>query len=473
MEFMILPEDIQIKICAYSGAHELKKLMQTCNYMNHLISTNKKLMAKCCFVWHPKQEKDVIENSNRKYQKVRMNLAYKESRDICTVDLYQKFAPTLEDIEIRCDKFKASEIQLMLSHMQPSNMVQKARFKLVTYKRDVPFTQENIIAIESLKELTFDHSDCRILKHFIGMKLEKFGYSIYVSCGEHVSSVTSFLKTQHVLKHMSLNAGAIPNIFRKDVSEVFPFQLETLELKVNKLTEIQSANLNKFLKKQAKSLKSLNVIIQGGTFQSVITMLDRVLVPYIEVEFHHFNFDDEFMVGTLFNVTHLVIDTKEVPKEENLLALYLMKNVKELTLTDLEFNLDFFDALKSFKQLKKINFNQVTLKAFGQMPSVAEMHFDNMSFMHITNIVRFNKQISALNVGGQESIDAPYLKLILKRYKHIKQMNLSNVWIVEKDVLDGIFKYIGYVIVVLPKYLKKSVYVKNLPEAVARNLKYA
>lgn len=473
MELLNLPEHILIKICGYSDVPDLKNLMLTCTYLDDLISINKKLMAKFCFKWSPVQQKSILQNSVRKFRKVRMNLDYNASKEMSSImDLYDVYASTLEEVDIRFDKLKASDLNQMIKYLAPSNKVKIIRFKLVNYKRDVPFTADSIRAIESLKELNFTHSDCRILKYFQAMKLTTFEYSIYKPCEEHVTSLTSFLTTQRYLETLILSAGAIPNVFREDVSEIFSFNLQELKLFVNNLTEIQSANLNRFLRKQGGSMKSLKVIVQGGDFQSVVTMLDRVYAKYIEVKFHSFNFSNEFIIGNMNNVTHLVIDTKEYPKRSNMLALYLARNLAELTLINVEFNFPMFEALKYFPKLKKLNFIQGTMATFGTISSVTEMSFDNYNFMHIANVVRLNKQLTTLHVGGEEHIDAPYLKLILNRYKHVRTIDFSDTWVVDRICLDALFKYIGDVNIVLPKYLKTSGYMSSVPQFLVRNVTY-
>ena len=170
----------------------------------------------------------------------------------------------------------------------------------------------------------------------------------------------------------------------------------------------------------------------------------------------------------------------QIPKGTK--ALFMFGHILSSTLLLTPKNL--LNSLSTLKLQKKeigkiklfftaISLKSKILKAFGEMSSVTEMYFESMDFMHITNFVKFNKQMVILHVAGGRHIDAAYLKLILKRYTHVKQMDFSKAWIVDRIVVDAIVKYIGDVSVVLPKYLKKSEYVRNLPPAAVRNIKFA
>lgn len=424
MELLNLPEHILVKICDYSAVKELGVLMSTCQRLNQLVSNSKKLTDKFNFTWSNEQSRNVVKNSIRHYKRATVDMSgevYRRS----SVALFNKFSSSLESFEMNYNFIVDADLQLMLNHLAPSNMVKVAKFNKIFLEPQVLFNSEEVVKIPSLKELYMENSDCKFLQYFQGMQVTIFSFTTSLRCITHVDAVTQFLASQKCLKSLVLNAGSIANVFKEDVADKCNFQLEKLEVSTINLKEVEAINLNKFLKKQEKTLQSLKVVIEEvSSLQIIATMLKGINVPDLRLELDDFIFGDDFIIGNFGNVTNLLLKPTEVPTAENILALGLFKNLVELTLIETEFNRPMYNILKDLPKLRKIRFNTVHFKTFGVLPQVTEMEiFEPEKMQHAKIYLRINKQLVEVKNAGREYVRTEYMMAMLKNFLVIQRLD--------------------------------------------------
>ena len=425
IEFLDLPEHMLINICEHLPMKDLKALMQSSSYINNLVCNTKKLMGRLCISWGNINSEFVIAKSTREYKAVKVFL--RQANKVHIVSLFQKFAPSLEKVELTTSHIDARIFQRMLNHLAKTNVVKFVKIKSVNLHPHHTFANSEFSKITSLKELILINSDCRFLHHFKNMELKTFTYSNTRVCHKHVDAPKNFLATQPHLENLKLCSAIVPDTFNKDVSKVFSFKLLKLEISLQYMVEMEARNLNLFLQTQDKSLQYLKINVEVGSLQPISTMLKKIQVPHVVLILNSFIFTDEYLISDLACVTHLVLNTNDEVYQVSVLERKVFPNITELTLSATEVSKEQAAALFQFTKLKRINFVNAPLKAVATYPSITEVSFVNENFQHIHLFLKLNRQVTFLKVAGQQNIHDGYLLTILRRYKNIKHMDFSGV----------------------------------------------
>ena len=464
---LTFPEHIWIKIFEYSEVSDLNSLTQSCLYFNNLISAEKCIMSKFCFKWRINQRRSIIKKSIKQYQHVSIDLTgdyYRKS----TVALFEKFAPTLESFTIINNGIYARDIFVMLQHLAKRNIIKKAKFVSVFLRQPkIQFTLEDTVKVSSLKELHVEDSDCRILGHFLGTQVTRFTFYLRNAC--NLQGIKDFLKTQKNLEFIKLDAPTVREIFRTDHSASFDFKLQEVELNISHVTRNQANHINNLLKKQP-GLKSVKIVIEElCNLLVVVAMLRDINIDMISLQFHNYHlFYNDFPVGDLLNVTHIVININKAT-HRSIMALYRLSNVTELILNEAVLNFALYDALKEMKKMTKVVFKKTQIVAFCPLPQVKEMVFHAQGFKEIAKFLKVNDQLEKVRICGDAPVHAGYLIVILRKCKHVKHLDISKLQLVDDIFLASIAKYGGDLsTLILPMKYKVKEYSLTLPTTLAK-----
>lgn len=423
MNLLDFPEHILIRIFKHSEIKELRELMMTCVYFNLLISTNKNVMAKLCFRWKKEQDPQVVTQSIKRYQSVRMNV-WGNSDRIDSFDMFEKFASTLTRFELHIGIVNAQDIQLMLTYLAFNNKIKMAFFNCIDIDND-ELNREDVLAISSLKELHLRNSDCRILVHFSKMQLTHFTFNIALRCADNPNAITDFLKTQNSLENLAFSSGLIPYMFSSDVSKTVNFKLTMLNVRIRTMSDSHARNFNFFLKKQAANMKTLQITVeQLNSLQTLAIILDGVHINNITITFEQWVFENFLEYGNLNTVTHISILIPGVPTEENMLALSLFKNLTSLSVYQVEFNEFLFSVLEKMPKLINLQFINCKLRHIAKLPQVTEMYFNNMHPRQSANFLRMNQQVKKWHISGQHFVTTESYRQIVYR-KFLNAMHID------------------------------------------------
>ena len=240
------------------------------------------------------------------------------------------------------------------------------------------------------------------------------------------TSVANFLKNRPSLKFLKLSCNIAHCFFSDDIAGISGINLEGLKLSVHALTQNTAKNINVFLKSQSKSLKSLELVVYDHN-DLLASIFKDVYIESIIFKYNALEFSMSVFLEGFDNLTHLVIDTKDTPTARNAVGQRYFKNIKELTLIDVQIDQMLLDALKKLPTLKKVNFKNTSPKDFVTLPHVTEMTFHNQKFEHVTFFLNANRQVVTLKVSGDELVPAGYLMIILRTFKNLKHIDLSDV----------------------------------------------
>lgn len=467
MEILKLPEHVLIKICEFAGVDELKMLMESCRFFNHLISTDKSVMSKFQFKWNITQKRNVYKRSIKEYQHVKLDLFgdfYRRS----TVTLFKKFAHTLESFTIQRNGIHTGDIHSLLMQLAPNNKIKQANFSFVFFREchTNDYLKQKPIVVNSLEELFVEKSDCRILRFFHGTQISRFTFYARLDRNKH--EFIDFLKTQKRLKYLNLDAGSVYDLFMTNVAENLEFKLEELEFRIRGLTSIQATNCNAFLKKQAATTKSLKIDVGAIDSLWVIdTMLNNVKIKKICLQVSTFTlFGNEQVMVDILNITHLVLNVKTPATHSSISNLSHLKNVKELTLIEVCFNYSLLDALKELTKLTKVTMKKSQQYVYAPLPQVTEMTFHAENFKDVCNFLKVNRSIVKVKVCGDREVHVGYLGIMFRQCPHVRHFDFSKLKETDDTLLVTIARFgrdMGTL--VFPKKYRKKEFDWCLPQS--------
>lgn len=461
IHFLNLQEHLLIIICEHLPLKDLKSLMLASRYLNHLVCNTQKLMARISISWNSNMDHLLIVRSNRKYKSLKLDLS--EANMGTSLFLFRTFAPSLEEVEVYNKYVIGSDFLRLLTHLADSSKVKVFTISNIILQPQFKYSIENFVVIQSLEELIFKNSDCRLLEHFKGMQLKSFTYDNSNICFSHLEAPGSFLESQRNLKHLKLSFGMIRETFNKDMSKKFLFKLQELEMSLEYMTDKEARNINLFLREQEATLKSLKVFIIAGNLHAVAIMLKNVNVRNIYLELKSFILNEGFVIENLASVAHLVLNTNNAENQLSVMQLKTFPNVTELTLCRHEIKAPHMDALiNNFPKLTKLNFVNAHASAVETIKTLTEVTFHNVDFKFVHVFLKLNRKVTSLKVSGYQLVHDGYLMVILRRYKNVKHIDFSGIemWYPTDYICTKTLSYNAKDLtsIVLPRSMKKNNY---------------
>lgn len=471
MNLLKIPESVLTDIFEYTNEKDLLNLMNTCMYFNSLVARSRKLMKKIKFYWiNDHETRNIIHHSERKYQNLSLDLKGKYRRSVTKP--FKKFASTLENFEISNNLVKSRDFLKILNYLSTENKVKSAKLNYLHFYDSK--VADELVTLSSLQELEMNSADCRIIHHFRGAQLTKFTFLISRQCYEHIDACTNFLKTQKSLEFLALNSGVIRDVFKIDVSDIFEFRLKDFEFAVDSVTTTIAENINKFILKQGKNLRSVKMIVEEIKSLHILSIIIKnVSSEIIMMDFENLIFTEDDMRGDFTKMTNLILNSPDVPTAENVFNIKSFRNLIEVEFYEMIHNQALLDAFKDLQKLKKVKFMEPLSFVAAALPHVTDFEFSFTPLKDIVKFLKLNKQIVSLKVSGEHYIFATQLKTILLECKSLKNINFSGCDRIDRACIDIISKFGGDVTkVLLPGHMRLKRNAKRQAETVA-NIKFS
>ena len=454
MDLLNLPEHILIKVCNKLRLKDLLKLTRTCHHFNELVANTNDLVKRITFTISISDDQRFALESIRRYQNIFMKLEenfYRKSQSL----LLLKFSPFLQELKVDGNFTNTIDVDLLLSSLKSSNTIKVIKFYRACCNGLVPNQNYDTFNISSLQELHIIQADCRLVNCFQQMQLKKVVLSINDSYPMNVDILFRFLASQTSLKHIHLNAESSSIIFNSNIAKDFDFCLEEIKLFLCYITSDQAKHLNKFLRKQEKSLKSVEVEVEKfHSPQNIATVLHLVEVKKVSLNFFNLVPYDSSFFGQFASVTHLTVETKNEMNEQLVLTFKHFYNVIELTLINTQLN-SSLDFKKFFLKMRSLKLFDVRMTEFQNIPQVTEVSFGSEFFEAIAKFLQMNKQILKLKISGHSHPHAGYLMVILKKNKNLEQIDMSELKDIDEMCMTTIRDFGGFLYTLILPYNQK------------------
>ena len=354
------------------------------------------------------------------------------------IKIFKHLGPNLREVELAYSKIDDFTLREILKY---SGTLETLTLKEVSIAKKLPAI--NPVSMRSLKNLKINHSDWIIIKFITHTaQLASFQVKSYLDEGSNKSNLISFLAQQRKLKKLSLFGTSSRTLFQKDdivITCNYTLQELFLDHDFGKHSENVNRNIVAFMDFHACSLK--NVSISGPHCEKINT----------------------FAIANLQELTSLSIDTRGLPKDDDLndltdfkpnrtlkfLKLYgfflspkvIMMVVKKFpSIEKLELN-EWGNGLASLNLLKFVATSCLQLKEL----TTSEVPPDNTKFPSLQNLsvkiipnaanflqfVTRNNSIKKLsvNVANKEQVTLHFIEGLkqLEHLKHLTFFGSSNV----------------------------------------------
>lgn len=435
---------------------------------------------------------DFLLTTNRKFNEIKMDGLLEIGKN-STIDIFKRHGSHISKLclfQSCLDKF-----DLFVEMLKSTPNLEHLIFYQTTTPcsaSDVP-PEDTLPEFTKLKTLEFVESDYAILKFFKRSKLNVFKLLSFVHENSSITQepILDLLRSQHDLRTLALRCidNATSNLFQTEILDGnVKFQLRQLSLLDIKLRQSPNDynNLLKFLKPQAKTIKTLEL---GRTFPDLVY---------------------EFVFAKFKNLKSLRLMINELPKdmefyerlEENtsIAKLVLMDspppnhlnngcppsfkefirhvpNVTDLTLLEYCDRGSIQFIASNLKNLKKLNVVYISESIFGglQFPNLTVLHvqqvdsdFDWDKFTKINpgitdlviqtcslggfndwagttgsidsviELATRNLRLQTLKIGNNFLVDENFYDIIRENCPDLKVLYLHKACALEAPIMDGI-----------------------------------